>query len=216
MDLDNEKQRVTLKAVYYGPALSGKTTNILRLHDRLATDRRGDLVMLDTYQDRTLFFDLLPFFIEAPSGLGIKIKTCTVPGQVRYDATRKAVLSRADGIVFVADSQVSEQRNNAESFRNLEINCRALGMDLTKIPLIVQYNKRDLTHIVSEQEVKDRWSSTGIPIHFASALQGVNVVEVFLILMGMMYDVCDAEMKLAQTHGLSRESFLNELGFRND
>ncbi len=216
MDFESDEQRLTLKAVYYGPALSGKTTNIMRLHDQLSPDRRGDLITLDTYQDRTLFFDLLPFYIETPSGLGIKIKVCTVPGQVRYDATRKAVLSRADGIIFVADSQLAEQRNNSESFRNLEENCQALGMDLSEIPLIVQFNKRDLPNIVSEEQVAGRWSSTGVPIHFSSALHGINVVEVFLELMGMMYEICDAKMELHRQHELSKEDFIGELGFTND
>lgn len=216
MDLDIDEQRVTLKAVYYGPALSGKTTSILRLHDRLPQDRRGDLITLDTYQDSTLFFDLLPFYIEAPSGLGIKIKVCTVPGQVRYDATRKAVLSRADGIIFVADSQVTEQRNNAEGLRNLEENCQALGMDLAKMPLIIQFNKRDLSDIVSEEQVTERWGSTGVPIRFSSALHGINVVAVFLELMEMMYDNCDTKIKLHEKHGLSKEDFIGKLGIKND
>lgn len=211
MDLDTDERRLTLKAVYYGPALSGKTTNILRLHDHLPEDRRGDLITLDTYQDRTLFFDLLPFYIETPSGLGIKVKVCTVPGQVRYDATRKAVLSRADGVIFVADSQVAEQRNNSESLRNLEDNCRALGMDLSAIPMIIQFNKRDLPNIVSTELVSERWSSAGVPIRFSAALNDVNVTPVFLELMAMIYRKCDDRMKLHEEHGLSKEAFIKEL-----
>jgi len=216
MDLDVDEQRLTLKAVYYGPALSGKTTSILRLHDRLPPERRGDLITLDTYQDRTLFFDLLPIYIEAPSGLGIKVKVCTVPGQVRYDATRKAVLSRADGVIFVADSQVIEQRNNAESLRNLEENCRALGMDLSTMPLIIQFNKRDLTNIVSEEHVNERWSASGVRIHFSSALHGINVVTPFKEMMGMIYDNCDKRMKLNEKHGLSKDEFLKEFQLSDD
>jgi GTPase SAR1 family protein len=103
IEFDELDQRMVLKLVYYGPALSGKTTNLLQLHDLLARDGKGDLMMLDTADDRTIFFDLLPFFLKTPTGLKIKIKVYTVPGQVRHDATRKAVLQRADGIAFIAD-----------------------------------------------------------------------------------------------------------------
>ncbi|MCR4309173.1 MAG: GTPase, partial [Deltaproteobacteria bacterium] len=92
IEYDTEERRMVLKFVYYGPALSGKTTNLLRLHDLLAKEGRGDLMVLDTKDDRTIFFDLLPFFLVAPSGLKIKVKVYTVPGQVQHDATRKAVL----------------------------------------------------------------------------------------------------------------------------
>jgi len=205
-------RRATLKVVYYGPALSGKTTNILRLHDRLPPDQRGDMVTLDTFQDRTLFFDLLPFFLTAPSGLRIKVKVYTVPGQVRYDATRKAVLSRADAVIFVADLCVSQQHNNAQSFSNLEENCRSLGMDLATLPLVVQFNKRDLPDIVSEGEICERWNRVGVPIFFASALNDVGVVETFEKVMRLCYAVCDAKLRLGEDHGLSEEKFLEELG----
>src|SRR5664279_4731961 len=108
IEFDELEQRMVLKLVYYGPALSGKTTNLLQLHDLLVREGRGDLMMLDTADDRTIFFDLLPFFLKTPSSLKIKIKVYTVPGQVRHDATRKAVLQRADGIAFIADSQLTD------------------------------------------------------------------------------------------------------------
>ena len=205
-------RRATLKVVYYGPALSGKTTNILRLHDRLSPQHRGDLVTLDTYQDRTLFFDLLPFFLVTPSGFRIKVKVYTVPGQVRYDATRKAVLSRADGVIFVADLCVSQQHNNAESFANLEHNCKALGMDLSTLPLVVQFNKHDLPDIVSEDEISERWNKVGVPIFFASALNDIGVVETFEKVMRLTYEACDARLRLGEDHSLSEETFLEELG----
>src|SRR3954468_7890526 len=104
-DFDEQRNRLTIKLVYYGPALSGKTTNLTRLHDLLAPGMKGEMMMLDTAGDRTLFFDLLPLGFTAPSGLLVKIKLFTVPGQVAHDGTRKAVLSRTDGVVFVADSR---------------------------------------------------------------------------------------------------------------
>src|ERR1700694_3599746 len=107
IEFDEQQKRMVLKLVYYGPALSGKTTNLLTLHDQLTLDGRGELMMLDTTEDRTIYFDLLPFFYVSPSGMKIKLKVYTVPGQVRHDATRKAVLQRADGVVFVADSHTA-------------------------------------------------------------------------------------------------------------
>ncbi|MGD0821670.1 MAG: hypothetical protein ABSA71_13115 [Desulfomonilia bacterium] len=118
-EIDN---KMVLMLVYYGPSLSGKTTNLLKLHNLLNKEGRGDLIVLDTKDDCTIFFDLLPFFIIAPSGLKIKLKVYTVPGQVKHDATRKAVLQRADRVAFIADSQLSEATNNAGSFENLEKN----------------------------------------------------------------------------------------------
>ena len=120
IEYDELDRRMVLKLVYYGPALSGKTTNLLKLHDLLSSEGRGDLMVLDTKDDRTIFFDLLPFFLVAPSGLKIKLKVYTVPGQVKHDATRKAVLQRCDGVAFIADSQTVEESNNSSSFGNLE------------------------------------------------------------------------------------------------
>jgi GTPase SAR1 family protein len=122
IEFDELDKRMVLKLVYYGPAMSGKTTNLLQLHDQLRQEGRGELMVLDTRDDRTIFFDLLPFFFVAPSGLKIKLKVYTVPGQVKHDATRKAVLQRADGVAFIADSQGAESGNNVASFENLETN----------------------------------------------------------------------------------------------
>jgi len=149
IEFDELEQRMVLKLVYYGPAMSGKTTYLLQLHDLLVREGRGDLMMLDTTDDRTIFFDLLPFFLLAPSGLKIKLKVYTVPGQVRHDATRKAVLQRADGIAFIADSQLTEATNNFESFDNLEKNLAFVGLNIDKVPLVIQFNKRDLDDVVS-------------------------------------------------------------------
>ena len=121
IEYDEYENKMILKLVYYGPALSGKTTNLLRLHDILDKEGRGDLAVLDTKDDRTIFFDLLPFFLIAPSGLKIKLKVFTVPGQVKHDATRKAVLQRADGVAFIADSRLSEETNNRSEEHTSEL-----------------------------------------------------------------------------------------------
>jgi len=211
IEFDELDQRMVLKLVYYGPALSGKTTNLLQLHDLLVREGRGDLMMLDTADDRTIFFDLLPFFLQTPSGLRIKIKVYTVPGQVRHDATRKAVLQRADGIAFIADSQLTEASNNFESFDNLEKNLSFVGLDIDKVPLVIQFNKRDLDNVISEAEIRRTWEPTGIPVLMASALKGLGVIETFARLAGLTYDVIDRRYGLKNEHGLERELFVGKL-----
>jgi hypothetical protein len=202
---------MVLKLVYYGPALSGKTTNLLRLNDLLTGECRSDLMVLDTSDDRTIFFDLLPFFMAAPSGLKIKVKVYTVPGQVRHDVTRKAVLQRADGVAFIADSQMAEAANNAASFDNLEKNLAVVGLDIDRLPLVVQFNKRDLHNTVTDEEIKKTWGPTGIPVFMASALQGWGVVETFRGLAGAVYDHIDRLHRLEERHGLNRETFIGKL-----
>ena len=182
IEYDQQKRKMVLKLVYYGPALSGKTTNILQLHDLISREERGELMVMDTVGDRTMYFDLLPFFLEAPSGLKIKLKVYTVPGQVQHDSTRKAVLQRADGVAFIADSQLSQETINFESFENLENNLSIVGLDIEKLPLVVQFNKRDLSDIFPEEEVRRTWQATGIPIFMASALNGWGVLETFITL----------------------------------
>ena len=211
IEYDSEERRMVLKFVYYGPALSGKTTNLLRLHDLLAKDGRGDLMVLDTKDDRTIFFDLLPFFLVAPSGLKIKVKVYTVPGQVQHDATRKAVLQRSDGVAFIADSRRSEAKNNAESFGNLERNLSIVGIDIDRLPLVIQYNKRDLPDILPEEEIRRAWGSTEFPVILSSALEGWGVMETFRALAERAYDALDRKHDLGGTHGMTRESFAERL-----
>lgn len=202
-----ESKKLVIKLVYYGPALSGKTTNLMRLHDLMATDRCGDLMTFETKGDRTLFFDLLPLMIRSESGFQVKLKLYTVPGQVAHDATRKAVLSRADGVVFVADSQNSQAVSNFESFDNLEKNAGRVGLDFDHLPLVVQFNKRDLHDIVSEEAVYDRWKPTGLPITFSSALKGDGVLETFGCLLVGTYRYLDARFELNARHGIRPDHF---------
>ncbi len=216
IEFDEQENRMVLKLVYYGPALSGKTTNLLRLHDLISREGRGDLMVLDTKDDRTIYFDLLPFFLTAPSGLKIKVKVYTVPGQVRHDATRKAVLQRADGVAFIADSQCSEAANNAASFGNLEQNLAFVGLDIATIPLIIQFNKRDLKNIMPEEDIRSVWGATGIPVLTASALEGRGVVESFTHLIGSAYDRLDGKYGLSGGHGLDRDVFIRTLTNRSD
>jgi signal recognition particle receptor subunit beta len=211
IEYSESDNKMVLKIVYYGPAMSGKTTNLLTLHERLSRDSRGDLMVLDTADDRTIFFDLLPFFLVAPSGLKIKLKVYTVPGQVKHDATRKAVLQRVDGVVFVADSLVAEQAKNANSFENLEQNIALVGLDIETLPLVIQFNKRDLADIIPEEELVEKWRSTGIPVLFGSALTGEGVIETFATIAGLVYEHLDEKFCFNAVHGLSRESFVEQL-----
>ena len=211
IEYDQDEKKMVLKLVYYGPALSGKTTNLLRLHDLLDQDGRGGLMVLDTASERTIYYDLLPFFLEAPSGLKIKVKVFTVPGQVKHDATRKAVLQRADGVAFIADSQVQENLNNTNSFENLERNLAFVGMDIEKTPLVIQYNKRDLDNIIAEPEIRAVWEPAGIPVHMASALEGWGIIETFRSLAEATYRSLDVRYALQAGHGLSLAFFVSQL-----
>lgn len=211
IEYNEKEQRMILKLVYYGPAMSGKTTNLLQLHELLTQEGRGELMVLDTTDDRTIYFDLLPFFVVAPSGLKIKVKVYTVPGQVRHDATRKAVLQRTDGVAFIADSQICETANNLASFESLENNLSLVGLDIDSVPLVIQFNKRDLPTIVAEEDIHRTWGPTGIPVTLASAISGAGVVETFACLVGRLYDKVDSRHRLAADHGLSREEFVRML-----
>ena len=206
-ELTGDGRKLIVKLVYYGPALSGKTTNLMRLHDLMETDNCGDLMSFETKGDRTLFFDLLPMVIRGSGGFSIKLKLFTVPGQVAHDATRKAVLSRADGVAFVADSQPSQAISNFESFENLEKNAGRVGLDFDHLPLVVQFNKRDLPDVVSEKEVLSRWAPTGLPIAFSSALHGDGVAETFNLLLAATYERLDAQYRLARKHGIAADEF---------
>lgn len=207
-ELDDTGSKLTLKLVYYGPAMSGKTTNLMYLHDVLSPEMKGEMMALETKNDRTLFFDLLPLGVKAPSGLLVKLKLFTVPGQVAHDSTRKAVLSRADGVVFVADSQTSQSINNAESFENLADNTARVGIDFDNIPLIVQYNKRDLQNIQSEEDVMERWGKSPWPVVFSNALEGSGVRETLHMLLKRIYAAIDKEYEIYSRHGMSEDMFL--------
>jgi signal recognition particle receptor subunit beta len=146
--INQATKELHVKIVYYGPALCGKTTNILKIHDNVEpVQEKGKLVSLATSSDRTLFFDFLPLEALSIRGFKTKFQLYTVPGQVIYNTTRQLVLRGVDGIVFVADSQYEKMAENVESFANLEENLAALKLNLGDIPYVLQYNKRDLPNI---------------------------------------------------------------------
>ena len=178
MSLVNYSTReITSKIVYYGPGRSGKTTNLQYIYGQVPEDRRGRMVSLATETDRTLFFDFLPLDLGTISGFQTRFQLYTVPGQVYYDATRKLVLQGADGVVFVADSQRAQAEENVESFRNLQVNLLEQGVDPRQIPIILQYNKRDLPDVMSVEEMDDLLNYRDLPRYEARALAGAGVFD---------------------------------------
>ena len=169
--------QMSAKVVYYGPGLCGKTTNLQYIFEHTADQSRGEMVSLATETDRTLFFDLLPLDVGTIAGFSTRIQLYTVPGQVFYNTTRKLVLKGVDGIVFVADSQRPMLQANIDSFKNLEENLAEIGLSLEKIPLVLQYNKRDLPNICSSEELDQALNSHNWASVESSALTGMGVFE---------------------------------------
>jgi signal recognition particle receptor subunit beta len=172
----NNKE-ITTKIVYYGPALSGKTTCLRYIFNCDEIENKGKLITLDTDGDRTLFFDFLPLEIGKLGNYAIKIQLYTVPGQVAYDTTRKLVLQGADGVVFIADSQVVMRDQNIESFTNLRKNLKLNNLQFDKIPLIFQFNKRDLKEILPINSLNKDLNPDNNPFFPTVATSGENVLE---------------------------------------
>lgn len=172
-------KEIISKIVYYGPGLCGKTTNIQLLHEKLSPDNRGKLISLATDTDRTLFFDFLPMDLGTVRGFKIRIQLYTVPGQVHYNATRKLVLKGADAVVFVADSQAEMKDQNIESLQNLKQNLKENDLDPNTIPLVLQYNKRDLPGVVPVEVLESQLNDRNFPWYEAVAFKGQGVVETF-------------------------------------
>jgi signal recognition particle receptor subunit beta len=170
--------QMAAKIVYYGPGLCGKTTNLHHIYGRTAPDSRGEMVSLETETDRTLFFDLLPLDVGVISGFKTRVQLYTVPGQVFYNTTRKLVLKGVDGIVFVADSQRAMREANIESLTNLRANLAEIGLNLEEIPLVLQYNKRDLANLLSVGDLDADLNAEGRHESYeASAILGQGVFE---------------------------------------
>ena len=209
--LNLETREITLKVVYYGPALSGKTTNLQQIHKLLAQAARGKMVKLDTQDDRTLYFDFLPVEFGVEGDCKIKLKLFTVPGQVMHRSTRRIVLAGADAVAFVADSQRSAASANAYSYRDLEKNLRTNGIDTNTIAQVVQFNKRDLPDIKPLEEVREAWKGTGIPTVPAAALKGEGVIETFEALLRRLFQQLDRRLSFGSKFGLTEETFCDGL-----
>lgn len=169
-------REISCKVVFYGPGLSGKTTNLQIIHQKMPQDKRTDMVSLATEGDRTLYFDFLPLNLGDIKGFKTRFQLYTVPGQVYYNSTRKLVLRGADGVVFVADSQRSRQAENLESLENLRQNLSDYGMDLDEMPFVLQYNKRDMDDVLSIDEMNAALNPRHVPAFPATAHNGKGVV----------------------------------------
>jgi small GTP-binding protein len=200
------QRELTLKIVYYGPALSGKTTNLQQIHQRVDAQSRGQLMVLNTRDDRTLFFDVMPLVLRTDSGLKIRLKLFTVPGQVIHDSTRRVVLQGVDGVVFVADSRLTEARNNSLSFKNLCENLRA--NDIEDVPIVIQFNKRDLPDVRSDEEIDSLAQRSKEPIYKASALRGEGVAETLCGLIEVLWQSLEGRHEIERKFGVSRDDFL--------
>ena len=166
---------VTVKLVYYGPGLCGKTTNLEKIYGNPKLENKGKMISMATETDRTLFFDFMPMELGTIGGQKVRVQLYTVPGQVFYDATRKLVLRGADGVVFVADSQESMRDSNLQSLDNLKTNLRLNRLDPEKVALVFQYNKRDLPNVASIEEMNEYLEPGTAPVVEAAAINGTGV-----------------------------------------
>ncbi|NPB04627.1 MAG: gliding-motility protein MglA [Thermotogae bacterium] len=177
MVIDVTKREINVKIVYYGPAVSGKTTNLLYIHSKLKPQHRGEMVSIDTKGERTLFFDFLPVEVKIGGGFKVRFHLYTVPGQYFYKTSRKLVLRGADGIVFVADSQRNRAKDNRMIWQEMKDFLRDQGISIGSIPIVLQYNKRDLQDIMSVEELHALFDGGKFPYFEAIAVQGKGVFE---------------------------------------
>ncbi len=180
VQFNTRANEILLKLVYYGPGLSGKTTNLQTLHALCQDQQRGEMFSVNTQEDRTLFFDLLPINLGYIYGNSIHLQIYTVPGQVQYDASRRVVLGGADGVVFVADSSESKMQDNVDSLSNLYHNLNANRLNIKQIPFVLQYNKRDLPDAMPVGVMNRRLNFRNVPYFEAVANRGPGVMDTFL------------------------------------
>jgi signal recognition particle receptor subunit beta len=171
------KKEINCKIVYYGPGLGGKTTNIQHVYQKTSGSTKGDIISLNTENERTLFFDFLPLDLGEIRGFKTRFHLYTVPGQVFYEASRKLILRGVDGIVFVADSQVERMEANIESLKGLEKNLIEQGYDIESIPIVMQWNKRDLPNITSSEDLSEKLNKWDFPEFDGVATNGSGVFE---------------------------------------
>lgn len=199
--LNTAARELVLKIVYYGPGLGGKTTSLQALHDAAPAERRGKLVSLATPVDRTLYFDFLPLRLPPLRGLAVRLQLFTVPGQVYFNATRRLVLSGADGVVFVADSQSERIDANLESLENLRENLAEHGRDLATLPHVFAYNKRDLPELISLDELDRQLNAHRAPSFGTIATSGEGVQQTLDTITKLVLDAYEAQLpEPAQSH----------------
>ena len=211
MQFNVAQREIVLKVVYYGPPLSGKTTNLQEVHKLLDPRSCGRLTVLNTADDRTLFFDLLPVLMSSSQGYRIKLKLFTVPGQVVHAATRRIVLAGADGVIFVADSRLKEAKANNDYWHGMQHYLRETGIDPNSIPTVIQFNKRDLGEIRSDTELDDLRKAQPEPIFTASAVRGEGVLETLHGLLEIMFAQLDVRYNFRAKFDISGDEFLEQV-----
>jgi len=190
-------RELTAKIVYYGPGLCGKTTNLQFIYGSLPDNvKKGKMLSLATKTDRTLFFDFLPIELGMIRGMRTRVQLYTVPGQVFYNSTRKLVLKGADGVVFVADSQAKMIEANVEAYRNLEENLKEMGIRIEEIPLVMQFNKRDLPNLCSIEEMNTRINRHNAPFYEAVAMTGIGVEDTLKAITKLVLNNLSAKYRL--------------------
>jgi signal recognition particle receptor subunit beta len=212
LQLNHAQRELTVKIVYYGPGLSGKTTNLQMIHARSEPQMRGRLLSVETHDDRTLFFDLLPMFFRSSSGFKVKVKLFTVPGQVIHNATRRVVLQGADAVAFIADSRRSATLENSTYWKDLQQSLLdAAGPEGARIPMVIQFNKRDLPDTRSDAEIAEFQRRGNEPVFSAVAIRGQGVLETFHAVLRAAYKSMDARANIAHVLGLSESEFIGQI-----
>lgn len=187
------RREICCKVVYCGPGVCGKTTNLQLIHQKIPDNAKGRLTSIATDGDRTLFFDLLPIDLGEIAGMRTRFQLYTVPGQVYYSSTRKLVLQGADGIIFVADSGPDRMEDNLESFRDLESNLNGNGSNMKAIPIVLQYNKRDLPNAIPVEELNAKLNAHQLPFFEAVAVKGDGVMQTLKAIAKLVIDKCNAD-----------------------
>ena len=216
MQLNHAQRELTVKVVYYGPGLSGKTTNLQMIHARTASEGRGKLLTVETHDDRTLFFDLLPVFFHTKGGYTVKVKLFTVPGQVIHNATRRVVLQNADAVAFIADSRRTAGQENNQYWANLQDNMRENGLNTAQVPIVIQFNKRDLPDTKTEAELGETRARGKEPVIGAVAIRGEGVLETLYAVLQLAYRKMDEQAGLSRNIGLTEAEFLKLIFARMD
>jgi mutual gliding-motility protein MglA len=173
--INSQTREINIKIVYYGTGLGGKTTNLKYIYNQLSPETRGDMISLATETERTLFFDFLPLDLGKVRDFAVRLSIYTVPGQVEYNAARKLILNGADGIIFVADSDKFKERDNIESLQNMQDNLAEYGLTIQQLPLVLQYNKRDLATAMPIERMEAVCNQLGVPSFEAIASDGRGV-----------------------------------------
>jgi hypothetical protein len=211
VQINAEAREIAVKVVYYGPALSGKTTNLQALFQKIDPKVRGRLMTLDTKDDRTLFFDMMPVFFKTEAGVKVKLKLYTVPGQVMHESTRRIVLQGTDAVAFVADSRRSETASTLSYWNNMLKNLEANGLDYRTLPIVIQMNKRDLQDARGDDELGDLRAVIQPPVVPAVAIRGEGVVETLHAVLQACYRSLDASLGLEARWKISEREFLDRI-----